>query len=51
MSGLSGIMEPKGIDIITDLKKTLSNKIFSRAPDMFGLSFISLKIKPFYLYG
>jgi hypothetical protein len=38
---LSGIMEPEGGDIITDLKETLSNKIFSRA----------LKIKLFYLYG
>jgi len=29
MSCLSGSVEPAGVDIVTDVKKTLSNKIFA----------------------
>jgi hypothetical protein len=29
MSGLSGSVEPAGVDIVTEVKKTLSNKIFA----------------------
>jgi hypothetical protein len=39
MSGLSGIMDFKGVNIITNLKKTLFNKIFWRALKRFSNRF------------
>jgi hypothetical protein len=43
MSGLSGIMDFKGVDIIFDLKKALFNKIFSRAFESFSLCFLCVR--------
>ena len=43
MSGLSGIMEAEDVEIIFDLKKTLFNKIFSRAFKSFLLRFLCVR--------
>ena len=40
MSGLSGIMDFKGVNIITNLKKALFNKVFSRAFESFSNRFL-----------
>jgi len=51
MSWLSGSVEPESVDIVTDLKKTLSNKIFAhlRPSSFFSQPMVrknSTKIKP-----
>ena len=43
MSGLSGIMDFKGVDIIIDLKKALFNKVFSRTLKRFSLCFLCVR--------
>ena len=43
MSGLSGIMDFKGVNIITNLKKALFNKVFSRTLKRFSLCFLCVR--------